>query len=228
MSISTWIAARRMRVEARFPEGQRHTTGSADLDIKVPTGAGLRIEVVNATISVSKVTGEVDLQAVNGDITVVDPLERLNAQTVNGVITIESKCDHVDAETVGGKIVLNGVGGDVTAGAVGGSIQLTAASELERAKLSTVSGPIDLTGTLGANATIHVESHSGDVTLRLPADVSAEFDATSFSGKIDNAFGPGAPKRGYSPGRSLNFRTGAGDAQVSVSTFSGDIQLLKK
>jgi DUF4097 and DUF4098 domain-containing protein YvlB len=219
--------SKRMRVEARFPENQRHSSGSANLDIKVPVGAGLRIDVVNATITISKVSGEANLAAVNGDISVTDPLARLSAQTVNGDITIESKCDQVEAETVGGKIVLNGVSGDVTAGSVGGSIQVTA-GEIERAKLSTVSGPVDLSATLGANATVHVECHSGDVTLQLPADVSAEFEAETFSGDIDNAFGPSAPKRGHSPGRTLNFTAGGGDAQVSVSTFSGDIKLLKK
>ena len=75
---------------------------------------------------------------------------------------------------------------------------------------------------------MHAESHSGDITLTLPANVSAEFEASSFSGDFRNAFGSNGSKSQYGPGRTLNFTAGDGDARVSITTFSGDVDLVKK
>lgn len=219
--------AKRVRVEARFPENSRHTTGSADLVIKAPVGAGIRVDVVNATVTVGGVGGEVEVEAVNGDITVTDRPARLTVQTVNGVITVRGKCAQVESQTVGGRIILEGVEGDITASAVGGEIRVTG-NAFGRVKMSSVSGAIDFTGGLAKSATVRAESHSGDVTLHLPAGVSAEFEASTFSGDVRNAFGSNGSKSQYGPGRTLAFTAGDGDARVSITTFSGDVDLVKK
>jgi hypothetical protein len=73
-----------------------------------------------------------------------------------------------------------------------------------------------------------VESHSGTVTLELPADTSAEFEIETFSGQIHNDFGPKARRTSeYGPGYELSFSTGSGEAEVSVESFSGGVYLKK-
>ena len=220
-------SASHMRVEARFPENRRRISGSADLRIRMPAGGSARVHVVNADITVGGVSGEIDLEAVNGDIEVSGKPQHVDVKTVNGDIAIRATSARVEAETVGGRVTLDGASGDVAAASVGGDI-VVSAGRLQRARFTTVSGTIDLSADLAANATLDVESHSGDALMRLPAAVSAEFDISSFSGDIDNEFGPAASKKSFGMGRDLSFATGGGDAQVSVNTFSGDVRLLKK
>jgi DUF4097 and DUF4098 domain-containing protein YvlB len=185
------------------------------------------VSVVNAPITVSKLEGDVEVEAVNGDVRITGRPARIDAQTVNGTIEISAASRRVDAETVGGRIVLTDVEGDVAAATVGGSIRV-AGGRFERARLSSVSGSIDFSGALLRGATLEAESHSGEVLLQLPADVSADFELGTFSGDIDNDFGPSGSKRGFGPGKNASFSTGDGDARVRVSSFSGDLRLVKR
>ncbi len=51
---------------------------------------------------------------------------------------------------------------------------------------------------------------------------------TTFSGDIENQFGPPAERSSrYGPGKSLEFTAGGGDAEVSVEVFSGNVALRK-
>jgi DUF4097 and DUF4098 domain-containing protein YvlB len=219
--------ASRMRVEARFPENQRQTTGSADLRLKVPFDASVRVHVVNADITVGQVKGDVDLEAVNGDIDVRGESDQVTVKTVNGDIVVQAATERLEAETVGGRIRITGASGDVSAASVGGDVEVIG-EKLSRARFTTVSGSIDVQAGFAGNATLNADGHSGVITLRMPADVSAEFEIRSFSGDIHNEFGPQPSKKTYGPGRELAFSTGRGDARVSINTFSGDVNLTRK
>jgi len=190
-------------------------------------GAGVRVEVVNAPITVSKLRGDVELEAVNGDITVSGEPSRIEAQTVNGTIEITATCPRVEAQSVGGEIVIDGAQGDLTAATVGGDVQVVG-GKFERVRLSSVSGKLDFAGELEGKATFEAECHSGDIFLHLPDAISADFDVSSFSGDIENDFGPKASRAEFGPGSSLEFSKGGGDARVRLSTFSGDVHLLEK
>jgi len=54
-------------------------------------------------------------------------------------------------------------------------------------------------------------SHDGTIELRLPKEISADFEIATIEGKIRNELDAG--------------RTGGGGANVSVTTFSGTIVL---
>ena len=218
---------KRIKIEVRYPENEHNVHVEADLDVKVPVGAGVRVSVVNSPITVSKVEGEVELEAVNGDIEVSGKPASVEAQSVNGTIGVMASTDRAEVETVNGRIVLDGVSGDVSAGTVGGSIQVTG-GKLERGKFSSVSGDIDFSGSLDGKGTFDFETHNGDIQLQLPASVSAEFEVSTFSGDIQNDFGPTGTKRQFGPGRELSFSTGSGDARVTINTFSGDVRLVRK
>ena len=64
--------------------------------------------------------------------------------------------------------------------------------------------------------------------LVLPAATSADFDVTTFSGHITNAFGPEAKRTSeYGPGKELSFSTGTG-GRIVARSFSGNVHLRKK
>lgn len=218
----------RLRIEVKYPSRTRNIRGETDLQIKVPFGADVVVDVVNSPIDVSKVEGELQLESVNGDITVEGKPRVVEAQTVNGRIEIAAQTSEVKAETVGGRIVLDGVSGEVSAASVGGSIRVRGGS-FESAEFASVSGDIEFSGQIKGDGSFEFDTHNGDVVLELPGDISAEFEVSTFSGDIDNDFGPdGRRSRKYGPGREVYFSVGSGDARVSINTFNGDVRLVRK
>jgi hypothetical protein len=58
-----------------------------------------------------------------------------------------------------------------------------------------------------------------------PSVPAADFDVQSFSGSIDNCFGPKPVESSYGLGSRLTFRSGDGQARVRIETKSGDVHL---
>jgi DUF4097 and DUF4098 domain-containing protein YvlB len=211
-----------------LPRHSRNRDADAELHIMVPAGAEVLVDVVNCPIDVSKLEGNLDLESVNGDITITGKPKRIKASTVNGDLEVTATSAQVEVGTVNGRILLDGVSGEVRAGTVGGSIDIRGGS-FDDAEFETVSGDIDFVGELQGSGRFGFEAHSGDIVLTLPANVSAEFDVSTFSGDIDNELGPPARRSNeFGPGRELFFSTGDGKARVTINTFSGDVRLLKK
>jgi DUF4097 and DUF4098 domain-containing protein YvlB len=111
---------------------------------------------------------------------------------------------------------------------------------------TSVSGDIEATLGRTAGQSLRFSSVSGDVTLRVPAGLDADFSARTLSGSIDSDFpltiGSGRDRRrsrdddddGYGPGRihvrigqNASGRIGRGGPDLTVNTVSGDIALVR-
>lgn len=207
--------------------GGRDVEGT-ELEVSVPRGSRVAIEGVNTPVDISEVTGRVEVQTVNGDVVLRGASESVEINTVNGDLEVEGPVSRVTAQVVGGDIRLSGVGGDVDVSSVNGDIDVSG-GRFEQLDSNSVAGDILFEGTLSESGSFDFESHSGDVTLTLPDDISAEFDVSTFSGDIDNELGPAARRTSqYAPGLELRFRTGAGESRVRVTTFSGDVELRRR
>jgi DUF4097 and DUF4098 domain-containing protein YvlB len=107
---------------------------------------------------------------------------------------------------------------------VSGNIAIAAGSVTD-VEIETVAGQVSFQGS-PSGGSLDIETHSGNVEVRLPAGLGGRFELESFSGRIDNAFGPPAQRTSrYEPGTSVEFTTGSGGADVSIETFSGNITL---
>jgi DUF4097 and DUF4098 domain-containing protein YvlB len=101
-------------------------------------------------------------------------------------------------------------------------------SDVQEFEAGTVSGNINMSAArFGKHGRVNVDTMSGDVRTELPADISARIEAQSFSGRIRSDFGK-VEKPEYGPGSNLDARVGDGDAQVSVKSFSGNVDILRK
>ncbi len=200
----------------------------ARLDIKVPRGSRLEIETVSASIDVEAFDGRLKAETVSGSIEVSGSLSEADLETVSGSIRVDGANTRVSAESVSGSVRLRGVSGRVEASTVSGSVDVQAGT-IERGEIESVSGSVGLACGLARGARLDVGSHSGNVTVQLPADVSASFEASTFSGRIENDFGPQAERTSkWVPSRSLEFTTGGGDAEVSLETFSGSLRIVRR
>lgn len=200
----------------------------SDLEVHVPAGSRLEIEGFGANITVSGVTGSVSAESVNGSISVTGEMKEVRAESVNGGIEVMGPARRVYAESVNGPVTVRGAAGEVEASSVNGRVAITGGT-FTRGRMETVNGRVRFEGALGEGGWLEVESVSGSVDLVFTRDVSAAFWISTFSGSIDNEFGP-APRSvsRHTTEKELSFSTGDGKGKVSVHTLSGHVSLRKQ
>jgi len=100
-------------------------------------------------------------------------------------------------------------------------------SDLQTIEFSSVSGNLEFEGTIAKSGTFSTQS--GDIDLMFTGDVDAEFEIETFSGDIDNSFGP-RPRRTsrWTSSERLSFTEGDGKALIEIETFSGSVELDKR
>jgi DUF4097 and DUF4098 domain-containing protein YvlB len=200
----------------------------SDIEVFVPSGASVKIEGFQATISVTGVTGTVEAETVNGSITQSGAAREVNLQSVNGSVETQKPSGRVHVEAVNGTVTVRDASGELEASTVNGRLLVTGGS-FERAKLEGVSGGVRFEAGLARQATLDVETVSGAVDLFLPAGIAADFSVSTFSGEITNELGPAAPKTSrWTPEKELSFSSGTGGARISVQTLSGAVHLRKR
>ena len=200
----------------------------SSLEVHVPAKSRLQIESFAGSITVEGVAGTVSAETVNGSITVSGQAREISAESVNGAVQVSGASTHTKAESVNGSVVVRGASGDLDASTVNGRLEVSGGA-FERAHLETVSGSLVFEGALVSGANLETETVSGSVTIALPANVAADFSISTFSGSVENAFGPPATRfREHTPEKELEFSTGGGGASVSIHTLSGGITLRKK
>ena len=222
----------RLTIHVRYPErdGWFNWGGSkgepTDLEVTVPSAAGLKVSGVSADINVTGTGGErLRLETVSGDLTVRGArAAEANFESVSGNVDAEIDSRSTSAETVSGDLRLRGaIGGRVELESVSGDLGLRAGT-LERLEASSVSGDADLQLALAPGARVNAETLSGNLTLRLPANASGRIQAESFSGSIRSPVGEVVTEE-YGPGSSLEGTLGDGSADLRLESFSGDIRI---
>lgn len=222
---------------------------SSNLDISLPMGSVLRLDGVNGDVTVTGLANNTNVSIVNGDLTLVTLGGTVKAETVNGDLVSEnlqgrvsletvngeindrdSVVDRVDYQTVNGDLVSNVRSRQISAETVNGDmdLEIDSAEELD---LSTVGGRIDVDTSLTANADIEISSVHGRINLTVPASDSARFVvSTEVSGRIDNRLTNDEPERKnrYVNSSDLSFTLNGGEADVDITTVSGNITLRAK
>jgi DUF4097 and DUF4098 domain-containing protein YvlB len=210
-----------------FSWGADSRMGDSDLDVKVPKGAEIKIEVVSADVSVSGVAGRsLNVESVSGKLHLDSGAKEVEIGSVSGNIDLTSVATHAHLETVSGNIRARGLSGQAKFETVSGDIDAENGAYRE-VNAGTVSGDISLRGKPENDARTDVETMSGDVHLYLPGDASTRLRASSFSGTIRSDFGS-VKQPEHGPGSSLEASNGAGDGQVKLQTFSGDIEIRRQ
>ncbi|QLE86487.1 DUF4097 domain-containing protein [Shewanella sp. Scap07] len=215
----------------------------SQLTFMVPSHLTLNVDGVSSDYDVKQLNGKIAIDTVSGDIVANALQQDVILQTVSGDISSQSLAGNLQLETVSGNIKDNDssgkarftlVSGDLTtrssasmvqADLVSGSGKLKLAS-VESMDLKTVSGDIDVAATeLKDKASL--DSVSGDITLSLPSDTNARFQIDGGpSGDINNKLSNDKPmKAKYTRSESLQFQLGNGQADIRISTISGDIDL---
>ena len=206
------------------PEGPRG--GRADLDITVPVGTRIAMEGFSAPFSVRGVKGETKVESLSGSIIVVDAVGRVNVGSVSGSIQVSQVKGDVRAEAVSGSLDLTDIDGDIEGESVSGRILMTNANA-RSVRAETVSGSVGYSGTFDPAGNYIFKSHSGRLTMGMPADAGATVSLETFSGNVDSDFPvtleSGSTRSGHES--KFEFRIGNGRSRIVAETFSGDIRI---
>jgi DUF4097 and DUF4098 domain-containing protein YvlB len=192
--------------------------------IHVPEKSGVKATLVSADLKVQGLKGDVNLRTVSGNIS-GEVGGDLSVNTATGSIRLTARgAKSTEVRTINGDVELKGGSGEVAIQTVSGNAKVDLAM-LTRGRFHSISGNLTAHLSLAPDAELDGESVSGNLRFDFPAAPSADFDIQSFSGNIDNCFGPKTEKAHYGPGQRLEFKSGQGQARVSIETKSGDVHL---
>ncbi|MDE2461951.1 MAG: DUF4097 family beta strand repeat protein, partial [Gammaproteobacteria bacterium] len=209
-----------------YPQNS-HNNAEANLTIHVPAGSRLSVNTVSADIRASGLSGRAQLESVSGNVTLDSRDSDISTRSVSGDVTITGSASgaHILGHSVSGDVKIGSVEGDVQAESISGIVKVFNSS-VSRVRLNSTSGNVEFSAALAKSGSYTFNSTSGNLSLAFPGTPNARFDLYTFSGDIDNNFGPKAQRTSeYGPGMELHFTSGSGSAQVTAHTLSGNIKL---
>jgi hypothetical protein len=174
---------------------------SISYEIIVPAESNVRSHTGSGSQRIDSVTG------------------RVEAQTGSGSVRLGRITGAVVATTGSGSIEVLGAGGGLSARTGSGSIEAVGVTGALRAH--TGSGRVAVQGTPTNDWTI--QTGSGSIDVRLPADAAFDLNARSGSGSINTSHP--IEMRGTLSRRQLQGRVRGGGPRVDVSAGSGSIRL---
>jgi hypothetical protein len=195
------------------------------IEVRVPARARVWIKTESAEILVSGLTASADLSSVSGRIVVTGNVAQLSAESMDGGIDAQVHSGLVRLKTAGGTIVLRGEVADASLGTVSGAATAQVAG-LDRGRMETVGGHLTFEAGLRPGGNYTLESHSGDISIRLPTSFDAALDLTALEGRVVNRLNksPVQP-RNRGRGEGLTLSGGKATADLVARTFKGTITL---
>ncbi len=149
-----------------------------------------------------------------------------NTGSVAYTLTVPHNATLRRIETLNGAIQITNAHGRVTAKSLNGRI--TARGLRHEVELNTVNGGISAEfDTIADKQDVRLETDNGSIEVRLPADTSAEIDASAVNGSISNDFGLTSTEENW-VGRELTGRLGSGAGRVRLKTINGSIEIRKR
>lgn len=173
-----------------------------DFEITVPEECSIDAETVSGDLSLTGVRGPLELQSVSGDVGITDVQGPLRLKSVSGDVSCERYVGHVDGNTVSGDVTFDG-------------------ARIRSSELHTVSGDIEVKGTLEPGREHRFRTISGDVELDL-CDPDLSVDFRTASGDLEAESATRVTREGR---KEYRIQLGGGNGRVHVKTVSGDLTI---
>jgi DUF4097 and DUF4098 domain-containing protein YvlB len=187
----------------------RSAGNRVDIGVRYPShcncDASVRFEVrvprsVNVNLEkVSTASGNIEIADVRGDV---------NVSTASGDVTITGVNGTIHGATASGEMRVKNVVGEVSAQSASGNVEV----EIEQ-----------LQGTQD----MKFSSASGDVHVKLPANLDADVSMSSATGSIRTDFPIEVKERRYGPGSEAHGQLGSSSRSIRLSSASGDVSLTR-
>lgn len=221
--LETMLSRSQVSIEARSVNGRM---GLTRYELTVPVGTRVDANSVSGEITIRGTGTEVEAHTVSGAVTVENASGLIDVGTVSGRIDLRGIAGRSAVETVSGDVDVDDVAGELETESVSGSVAVRR-GKLRTFRSETVSGSLRYEGSFDPAGDYRFNSHSGDVTIAIPANGGAALELETWSGDIQSDFpltlqpGDNMNRRN----RRMQFTVGQGGARISAETFSGDINV---
>jgi len=204
----------RVEVASHLRPGADPQSGRVDYELSVPPDAIVRMRSSTGPITADGLQGDVTLEGADAQVEARNVSRgHLVVQTMSGPITLTNVHNfHVEITSISGDIHLNSV-----------TAQLV--------KVESTSGRIFYSGDFGSGGDYKFSTHTGDIEALVPSSASAEFNAQSLQGQVQNDF-PLQPKQhshiSLDATRAFIGTAGKAASGVVMRSFSGKIRLKQR
>ncbi|MBN1831387.1 MAG: DUF4097 family beta strand repeat protein [Deltaproteobacteria bacterium] len=195
-------------------------------EIIVPAKASVRVKSISGNVEVRKIGGFLNVETISGEIRVRLAESNVRCKSTSGDIDMEYIHGDAELESVSGEISIQEIQGSIEAGTVSGDIELDAFSYAEEIEMSSTSGDVKLRGELSPGGIYRLDLFSGNTKVIIPSDSNFEFSAKTFSGSIECDFE--LKMSGRLNPRQVQGTVGKGGASINISSFSGNIRIIKQ
>jgi len=236
VTIDVTPSPNRVEVRTRYPENKRNISVSVEYHVTIPRGAGATIKSISSDVTATGVDGELSANSISGDVHVTGAANLRAAKTVSGDVTLDNATSTgaCAVKTISGDLTVRGLKArEVQIDTISGDVKLDNVVT-DRVTSKSISGNVQFAAPLAKGGRYEMTSHSGDITIQTGDKVGFELTASSFSGSINTDLavttkGDAANEAGRGPRRhSVQGTFGDGSAVLQLSTFSGDIKIVKK
>jgi DUF4097 and DUF4098 domain-containing protein YvlB len=133
----------------------------------------------------------------------------------------------VDVKTASGDVEITQVQGAVNAKAASGEVKVHGVAGTVNA--STASGNVDVELTrIEGTGDLKFSSASGNVTVKVPAQLSAQVEISTVNGSVKTDFPLTIEERQlHGNGQKASGLLGSGAVKLTISTASGDVKLIR-
>jgi DUF4097 and DUF4098 domain-containing protein YvlB len=206
----------RVNIQSHLLSGADPDTGRVDYEILVPADASVSLHSSTGSLHAQKLNGDVTLEGPGAEVDVRDVANaHVHVKTMNGSVRLSNiQNGHVEVDSLSGEVTLDSVTGPLV-------------------QVVSTSGRINYTGDFGNAGEYRLTSHSGDIEATIPEWTSADVNARSVRGEVNDDI-PLQPKThnyfAIDKGRAFAGTMGrvAVSSTVVLRTFSGKIHLRKR
>jgi hypothetical protein len=201
------------------------TMKTASLELFVPAAARVWIKGGTSDVTVTGVTGDLDLNMLGGTIVVDGKPTALNVEAIDANVHFSGTSDWLRLKTDAGDIAMAGQSADAAFTTVSGNVRVIGAT-LDRARFESMTGSLTFAGELLRNASLQFDSHSGAIDVQLGGKPSAVIQVVTLAGMIENLLTSKRAMAGRNGrGQELEFDVGQGNGRIRITTYKGNVRI---
>lgn len=146
--------------------------------------------------------------------------------SVSGDVEVTGVSGELRAKSVSGNVTVRGVTGSVNASSVSGNVHVGENNGTVSGKSTSGNVEVEIAQLIGAGD-MEFASVSGNVRVKLPANLDADVRISTLSGGLKTDFPLNIEEPEHGPGRKANGRVGGGSRNLKLSSTSGNVSLLR-
>jgi len=213
---------------------RRNVNVQVHYTITAPAGTRVSARSISGNVRAADITGELSLVTTSGDVQIVRGRRVTAAKTTSGTVSIsDTESDTpVEAASVSGDILVHRVkAARMELSTISGKVVMQEVA-CDRIEAHSLSGDVEFISPVMKGGRYEFNSHSGNVRLAVAGGAGYEVEANSWSGNVQSDValdGGGVQPAGRGPRRkSVKGVVGDGSAMVEITTFSGNVHIIKR